>query len=356
MTTYIDPRAKLFQHLDTLHQIKLGHKPPPVNVEIDLSNRCSHGCSWCHFAHTHTKGPLAGKVARPAGAISGGDLMDWPLAKSILKQLAVAGVKSVVWTGGGEPTLHRQFDEIVDYAHSVGLEQGIYTHGGHIDEERAGIIKELFSWAFISLDECTPDAFKASKGVDRFGAVLGGIRRLVEAPGKATIGVGFLLHRHNYNKTREMVALGRSLGVDYVQFRPTVHFEQDAPGELAEDTKWVDWCVGWLNEQQGDSFVVADVERFRRYQGWRGHGYSECFWSALQTVITPNGKVWRCTNKREHPDALLGDLSEESFETVWARSGGACKVNATCRVACRGDIPNQTLNAILAPSAHENFI
>lgn len=147
--SYIDPRNKLFQHMPTLDAIKRGKRPPPVNVEIDLSNRCSHGCAWCHFAHTHTKGPLAGKVARPAGAISGGDLMDWALAKRILRELAGAGVKSVTWTGGGEPTLHRQFDEIVDYAFTQGLEQGIYTHGGHLDDERAAIIKDVFSWAFI---------------------------------------------------------------------------------------------------------------------------------------------------------------------------------------------------------------
>lgn len=356
MTTYIDPRAKLFQHLDTLHQIKLGHRPPPVNVEIDLSNRCSHGCAWCHFAHTHTKGPLAGKVARPAGAISGGDLMEWTLAKSILKQLAQAGVKSVTWTGGGEPTLHRQFDEIVDYAYSVGLEQGMYTHGGHLDDERAALIKELFSWAFVSLDECTPEAFKESKGVNRFDAVLSGIRHLVEAPGKATIGVGFLLHKHNYNDARKMVELGRSLGVDYVQFRPTVHYEQDAPGELAEDTQWMDWAVGWLNEFRGDPFVVADVERFRMYQKWNGHGYSTCNWSALQTVISPNGMVWRCTNKREHPDALLGDLSKEPFADVWARSGGACQVNAACRLLCRGHLANLELDKLMRAQPHANFI
>lgn len=34
-----------------------GKTKAPVNVEIDLSNRCSHGCAWCHFAYTHTKGP-----------------------------------------------------------------------------------------------------------------------------------------------------------------------------------------------------------------------------------------------------------------------------------------------------------
>lgn len=356
MTQYIDPHAKLFQHMDRLHAIKHGERPAPVNVEMFLSNRCSHGCSWCHYAYTHTRGPLAGKVASPPGAISSGDLMEWALAKRVLKELVMAGVKSVTWSGGGEPTLHRQFDDIAEYAHSVGLEQGLYTHGGHIDEERAQIIKELFTWAYISLDEYTRETFLASKGVDRFDAVLRGVRQLVDAKGKATIGLGFLLHRHNYNQTRHMVVLGRELGVDYVQFRPTVHYKQDAPNLLDEDTAWMDWAIGWLREFADDPFVIADTDRFRIYQHWQGHGYDTCNWSALQTAISPNGKVWRCTNKTEHADALLGDLSVESFADVWARSGGACAVDGGCRVMCIGHTKNITLNEVMKYQPHSNFI
>lgn len=354
--SYIDPRSKLFAHMDTLAAIQRGERPAPVNVEIDLSNRCSLGCQWCHFAYTHTRGPLAGKANKPAGAIDGGDLMDTHLAFDILKGLHEAGVKSVTWTGGGEPTLHPRFDYIAKYAAKWGLEQGIYTHGGHINAERAALIKEHFTWAFISLDECTPDTYKASKGVDRFEAATGGIRRLVEAEGKATIGVGFLLHKGNFNQVREMVKLGRDLGVDYVQFRPTIHYRQDAPSELAENTEWISWAVGWLQEYAHDPFVIADVERFRQYQRWDGHGYPTCYWSALQTVITPNGKVWRCANRREHADSLLGDLSVESFSDIWARSGGPCQVDSQCRLMCRGHIANTQLTDIMQERVHANFV
>lgn len=356
MTTYINPHAKLFGHLDRLHAIKLGQRSAPVNVEIDLSNRCSLGCSWCHFAYTHTRGPLAGKVDKPHGAIDGGDLMEWKLAVTVLEQLQTVGVKSLTITGGGEPTLHPDFDNFVRFAKACLLEVGLYTHGGHINQERAELLKRLCTWVFISLDECTPETYRQSKGVDRFQAATDGIRRLVAAEGKATVGIGFLLHKENHHQAREMVALGRSLGVDYVQFRPTILYQQDAPGELAEDTAWISWAVGRLNEFAGDPFVIADIDRFRQYQNWTGHGYSTCYWSAMQTVITPNGKVWRCTNKREHPSALLGDLSVESFADVWARSGGPCSVDGECRIFCRGHLANQTLTPLMMEQPHANFI
>jgi MoaA/NifB/PqqE/SkfB family radical SAM enzyme len=178
--------------------------------------------------------------------------------------------------------------------------------------------------------------------------------------GPATIGVGYLLHGGNWRDIHDMVRLARDLGVDYVQFRPLILFDQAQPNIQIEGDltyfAWMERAIGRLNAYAGDSFVVADLDRFRRYRDWQGHGYATCYWSAMQTVITPNGKVWRCTNKREHADACLGDLSEESFADVWERSGGPCAVDSQCRIYCRGHNANLTLDGIMADRVHVNFI
>lgn len=356
MNQYISPRSKLFAHPDKLAAIKAGQRPAPVNVEIDLSNRCPLKCSGCHFSYTHTRGPWAGKADKPEGAILGGDLMDETLAYSILSDLAISGVKSITWTGGGEPSIHPQFDKIIEYAASRGLEQGIYTYGGLIRGDRAAFMRKHFAWIYFSLDACTRETYRNYKGVDQFERVTDNIRRIVEMDGNATIGVGFLLHAGNWQDVHSMVALGRELGVAYVQFRPLILFEQATPQRLIDETQWIDRAVGRLNAYRDDPFVQCDIDRFRMYQHWQGHSYQTCYWSALQTVITPNGRVWRCTNKREHPDALLGDLSAETFAQLWERAGGPCQVNSGCRVMCRGAIANLALDAIMTEPVHKNFI
>lgn len=358
--SYIDPRQKVLWHLDKLSQIKsFGTTLAPVNVEIDLSNRCSHGCAWCHFAHTHTRGPWAGKAQQPEGMEDCGDLMGFDLANSIIRQLVDAGVQSVTWSGGGEPTLHPKFDTIVEHAALAGLQQGLYTHGGHIDQDRAALLRRLMTFIYVSLDECDEVKFKQSKGVDRYWAVSHGIDNLVAANGKAAIGIGFLLHPGNVEDIDDMVALGKIKGVDYVQFRPVIDYDQDTPGALVGDTDrylWVNYAMGLLRKCANDPFVVADLDRFRMYRDWTGHGYSTCNWAALQTVITPNGKVWRCVNRRGHSGALLGDLTEDAFVDIWARSGGSCAVGGDCRLMCRGHLSNLTLDAIMTEPAHCNFV
>lgn len=312
----------------------------------------------CHFAYTHTRGPLAQKGDKPADRIAGGDLMDTNLAKRILLQLKMAGVESVTWTGGGEPTLHPDFDEIVSYAAQQGLKQGLYTHGGHIGLDRADLLVRCMTFVYVSLDECNAGAYKAHKG-GKFETVIENIGRLVRARGNhagyATIGVGFLIHRDNWSDIPAMVEMGRGLKVNYIQFRPTIHYDQLHPNRPAEDTSWLDDAIPLLEGVQREPNVIADVQRFAMYRDWQGHGYTRCQWAGMQTVITPNGKVWRCLNKREHADALLGDLNDVDFADLWRVKGGSCAVDDSCRVLCRGHIANQSLNAIMAQPVHAEF-
>lgn len=352
--TFIDPAAKLLQHVDRIAAIKAGARPAPVSVELDLSNRCSLGCSWCHFSWTHVRGPLAGKSPKPAGAIPGGDLMDTELALSIIDQLAAAEVRSLTFTGGGESTLHPDFDRIIAYT-AGKIETGIYTHAGHIDEARASLLKRTLTFVYASLDAADAADYKRDKGVDRFAAACAGVRRLAHADGAATIGVGFLLTAKNWHRAGEMVALSRELGADYAQFRPTILYEQASPAAPAENTEWLNEAVahlGWLMDEPG---VEIDLERFSNYRDWTGHGYETCWWSGLQTVITPNGKMFTCVNKREHASAELGDLSVEPFTEIWARHRLAA-VDGSCRVACRGHLSNLALDQMMRPAPHAAFV
>jgi MoaA/NifB/PqqE/SkfB family radical SAM enzyme len=350
--SYIDPHNKLLKHLDRIEMLKNGGAPPPINVEIDLSNRCSLGCEGCHFAHTHTRGPLAGSP-KPGGYINTGDLMDVRLAKSILDQLQVADVRSVTWTGGGEPTLHPQFDEIIKHCQ---IPQGIYTNGAHISEARAEILKNRMTWVYVSLDYADDRQYNLYKKSRLYNQVIEGIKRLVAAPGQATIGVGYLLWRENWADIGAMYRLGHELGVDYIQYRPMVLHRLDAQDEVSEDTGWMGDMLGMLRYYAGQPKVIADLARFENYRNWNGRGYNSCWWSKLQTVITPDGKLWTCVNRRGFTGDMLGNLSTELFSEIWERHE-IKPVDRDCRVMCRGHIPNTTLEPLMhAPQGHDLFV
>ena len=353
----VDPAQKLLDHVDRLVAIKAGERPAPINVEVDLSNRCSLGCRWCHFAYTHSRGPLAGAEKPPAYAETG-DLMDRKLALDMVRQWAKAGVRSVTWSGGGEPTLHPGLSVIMNEAAFLGLDQGLYTHGGHLDDIKAAIIKRWLTWVYVSLDASSEEDYHRLKGVPtlRFKEVLEGIERLVQARGGATVGIGYLVNRETMAGLERVLRLKRELGADYIQFRPSILYDAGRMARLSEDTAWMDGdFMARLAALAGESDVILDLNRFLMYRNWQGRGYGTCWWSALQTVITPNGMVWGCLNKRGHGPAALGDLTQQSFADIW-QAAPIQMVDGDCRVMCRGHLPNLSLAALGGDGDHRNFI
>jgi MoaA/NifB/PqqE/SkfB family radical SAM enzyme len=347
---YTDYAGKILGHIDRVASLFSGSVSAPVNVEIDLSNRCSLGCQACHFAYTHTKGPLA--VINRGDQQELGDLMEETLARNLLSELSSIGVRSVTWTGGGEPTLHPKICEILRHGQARRMDMGIYTHGGLISDRLARAIGDSCRWAYVSLDCVDRETYQAEKRVDGFDAACTGAQMLAAQP--CTLGVGFLLHEHNWRRVDQMADLALSLGADYVQFRPAIHFSAERPNRASGSLVWIKRLLE--REMPTKKIQVEfDERRFRELLGWQGHGYGYCFWSGLQTVVTPNGKVWTCCNKRGFEGECLGDLTRESFTEIWKRRPIA-KVNDECRVMCRGHMPNKVLHEITITRRHGNFI
>ena len=356
--------SKVFAHLDRLATWNakargdIGYNsdptPGPVTVEWDLSNRCSLGCIECHFAHTHVRGPWAGKALLPMAYESTGDLADLNVVARGLEQMAAAGVQGVVWSGGGEPTLHPGWTTAMRLAASVGLQQGMYTLGGHLTPATAATLGDLATWVVVSLDAADAESYAREKNVpaDRFDDALAGIRLL--AGRKADVGVSFLLHAANWTDADRMRGLARGLGATYVTFRPRIETDVRTPGTVAGPRSWVRDAMATLRWLAADPFVECDPERFWQYLHWERHPYETCYGVRLHATVTPDGRVWICPQRRGV--TALGDLRTESFAEVWAKHPGRWTDFSGCRAMCRLHLVNEQLAAVYAPHRHEAFV
>lgn len=345
--TYITP-DKVYAHLDRIVAWQRGEMPPPVTLEWDLTNRCSRGCDGCHFAYTHSRGPLAKRRSADTG-----DEADTTMVLRTLEEVATLGVRGVVWTGGGEPTLHPDFDAVTLFAHAVGLKQGIYTHGGHISPERGRAMRERFAWAVVSLDAHDRETYEAYKGRG-FEAACEGVRNLVGGP--CVVGVSFLVSRDNWRDAGAMLALSRSLGASYATFRPMILFDVRTPAQASEDTSWITDALPTLQALSDTEGVICDVSRFTAYRDWQGRSYAACEGIKLNATITPDGRVWVCPNRRGFAGSDLGNLHHETFAALWRRHPGQWTDFAQCRVMCRLHQTNERLAALRAPALHTEFV
>ena len=74
----------------------------PISINLDLTSACNFSCPFC----VDSKLINAGKALTPEEA------------KKTIHTLHSHGLLSVILIGGGEPTLHRDFGEIVRYIKS----------------------------------------------------------------------------------------------------------------------------------------------------------------------------------------------------------------------------------------------
>jgi MoaA/NifB/PqqE/SkfB family radical SAM enzyme len=353
---YIQPH-KVLAHVDRLVAWRQGEKAAPVTVEWDLSNRCPLQCAFCHMAHTHSRGPwVTGGRMLPMAFDSPGDLADVSLVKRGLRELAAAGVKAVVWSGGGEPTTHPQWLEIVRYAASLGLEQGMYTLGGLLTEKDAAKLREMATWVVVSLDCPDAGSYALEKHVpaERFTHACNGLRWL--AGGKATIGASFLLHQGNWRKASDMLALARSLGATYTTFRPTIDTSPANPSEVTGQRGWITDAKLKLAILASASDVELDVDRFVQYRDWHGRDYSTCKAIQLHATVTPDGRVWVCPQRRGVAGSMVGDLRTQSFAELWQAHPGQWTEFQDCRVMCRLHLANEAIAQLEQPRAHEAFV
>lgn len=349
-------------HLDRVHAWQRGVHAAPVTIEWDLSNRCSLGCEGCHFAHTHTRGPLAARP-KPSWCEATGDLADERVVLEGVSQAASAGVRAIVWSGGGEPLLYPSWRTVFSAARLHGLEQGLYTHGGLIGSDDARVLSTL-TWAVVSLDAADRRAYQAYKGADGFDRACAGVRRLVESG--VTTGASFLLWPGNWDHVDRMVALSRELGATYCTFRPLIQTDLERPDRLlwpaseADESELTAFTLSVIDRLGREPDIEVDLQRFLELRNWRafGRGYAVCHGVKFSTTITPDGRVWLCPQRRGVADSLLGDLRVESFAAIWARHPGRRADLTGCRAMCRLHPTNKSAAGLFEalPREHTAFV
>jgi len=335
----IDPTSKIFYHLDMLQHFLRYYDLRvdsvfPISVEMDLSDGCNLKCSWCRFASVHKT-----------------TLMSAELAKKILMELADVGVKSVVYSGGGEPLLNMKFGEIAEYGSSLGLDQGIYTNGVNIDKFLDVLSSEM-KYVYISVDAATSKTYEEIKGCDLFEQVLQNCSALIKMKRKSKVGLGFLVSPENIDDLLLFWRMSKGLNPDYIQYRPAV---TDNPSKscLLE-------AMQWLETIQNEKTIVAWY-KFRDLAENNGERtYTQCYGHNFLGGISADGTVWVCLNHRYHEGFDIGNLQQQSFREIWRgekRKEAIRRINvATCPKLCRPHELNKILSQLTKGNPHKNFL
>lgn len=261
----------------------------PISVEMTLTNQCNLKCVYCSDNDLRSR---QGKTTA----------MSLETIKSLFADLAKGGTKGVVLEGGGEPTLYRDFAEVVSCARENGLHLGLITNGTvHLPEE---LLPE-FEWIRVSLDASTAEEYLALKGVDCFERVMGNIAYY--AQNCQTVGVGYVVTNKNISQIETLVMRLRETGASYIQLRPVVDSEELYPYDVD---------LTFLRFYQNSSFAV--ITDGMKENAKAGNDGLPCVAHSLTTIISGDGSVYLCGRLNIFSwIPPIGNINNESFHDIW---------------------------------------
>lgn len=351
---------KILQHPDRL-QPYLGSRDVcntvPITMEMDLTNACQHQCPRC----VGMRQPSSPLESRYVGI---GDGHEIPIERAVdyIVQMANCGVRGLIFTGGGEPAIHRYLASLMFLAKSCGMDVGLITNGGLLHRHPMKPIVPLCSWIRISIDAGTPEGYRRTHGMGalEWNKVWANILAITSYRGgsNVTIGVGFLADAENIDELPILADLCDRVGVDYLQVRPfysTIGFDPRKQIAAVKSNQYERLRIV-ASDQKYDLLNVNE------------RTYTKCHIAQFASVICADAKMYLCCHFRGIPEFCLGDLKKNSFSEILNSERRREVIEKVCvnecQELCRGDQVNRHVETLLRggtldtsnPAEHVNFL
>jgi radical SAM protein with 4Fe4S-binding SPASM domain len=268
-------------------------------VELDLTNSCNHSCVWCINRSFREREDVT---------------MDKEFAFNVIKQLHEFGVKTLIFSGGGEPLLHPQFSKILLYAKSYKFNIGVITNGVRIQENYA-MIKDCCNFLIVSLDAGTAETYKKLHRGEKaeFQKVISACKQL-KAEGFPMILFSFLFHPDNYFEIPRLLEFIELHKIDGLLVRPIYLKRMTFNQRFLSEAKKI---YTNISNNEMSTYVNWNMNYFQELGEMEGE-YKQCFLQDSRSVICANGKMYLCSQLRGIKKFEVGDLNKELLASIWA--------------------------------------
>lgn len=282
----------------------------PITADIFLTNYCNNKCPYCTY----------GRWELDADAYS----MKYEDFVKYAERLRNLGVQGMILTGGGEPTVCKDFKKIAEWLEAQGIHYGVNTNFN-----RAEFIKP--DYLKVSLDGWDEDSYEESRGVRAYEKVRDNIARYaswkkVNSPW-TTLGIQRVVQ--NYEDVEKFYKANKDLPVDYISFRPV----ESTGGDFYNDEY----------TEQDVAFTVRAIEELRKRDDrvtlnfkWDMLDKKEktCTAQWAQIALNERGEVMYCCHK---PYQIIGHVLDKD---ILEKKERAVTDMMRCDIPCRMTAPN----------------
>lgn len=312
---------KMFAHIDRV----LGdHRP--ITADIFLNNYCNNNCPYCTYKRWD--------FDNDARSMTFDDFVKYA------KRLIELGVRGFILTGGGEPTISKDFDKIVEWLDKYDIKYGINTNLNRL-------VKCNPSYLKVSLDAWDEISYSDKRGVARYKKVRQNIVDFAQYK-QPTTKLGIQLLAKTIEEVRTFYEANKDLPVDYISIRPM----ESTGGSyyknlLPEDFNMMPAnIVTTIKQLQSlDNRVVLNYK-------WRMLDVSQanCTAQWAQIAINELGEVMYCCHK---PYEIVGHIMDAD---ILKKKDLAVTNMSRCDLPCRMTGPNYEVFRIIQDKQDVEFI
>lgn len=280
-----------------------------VSINLDLTTACNYACDHCIDFDT----------------LNSRQRFEHEKLLESLGKMIEQGLRSVILIGGGEPTLHPGFCEIVRFLKKRGIQIAIVSNGSR--NEKIYEIAEVLSkrdWIRLSLDSGTNETFQVMhkpKKEIRLEEICSWVPRIREQNPVLPVGFSFIIvwqgaERDQKVKIVENIGeivlaarLARKHGFSYISFKP--YLTRYATGEEVMDSRVISdfyntrqnirCAVEKAKGLETENFKVIESTNLRVLLNDNWQDFTQqphtCHMTAFRQVVSPLG-VYHCPTHR----------------------------------------------------------
>ncbi len=345
---------KLSFHIPRVYDWYCGKDIFPIYLEIGLSGLCNQRCIFCAFDYLDRKKNFLIPAA----------------AKRFLKEISDYGIKSILYSGEGEPLLNKDAGKIIEFTRKIGIDAALSTNGVLFNSSNAERTLPSLSWLRISLNSATRKNYALIHGTDEknFDIVINNIANAVRVrnriKSKCVINVQFLLIPDNYGELGKITKVIAETGADNLIIKP---YLQHPLSINKLSIGYSDIKIKRIIDQI-DRFKNNKLKVFLRVRALEklteSKPYDNCFGFSFASHITAEGNVYPCNAFVGNDRFSFGNINKNSFKKIWFGNKRKYVMRLIykdydirkCRTSCRLDEINRYLWELRNPGFHVNFI
>jgi radical SAM protein with 4Fe4S-binding SPASM domain len=311
------------------------------HMEFHPSDICNLNCQGCAYGQ-------GVKALRPPQIVFPFEHLD---------KLVALGPRSILFSGGGEPTMYRSkgrsLGDLIERIHELmpNTQLALITNGTFIPE---GSWKDFLRWVRISIDAATPKIYEIFRGKPFFDSVADNLLRYLETS-IPSVGGTFLYSKINISEYLEFVRYffnkvqkqqPQNLSRLNLSYRPLRQNPNDTgrefPDAISEEDiiKTVGEIVKFAKESPVAERFLREQTNIEAVLGGNlqpAMPFERCYYSQIFHIVRANGDVRPCFVRVLEPDFVLGNIISDppaaiSLNTLYI---GARKKQYCDKEGCR---------------------